>query len=167
MSKTTRQLDLLLQAGTGIACEEIDVQKLLDESEHHAICQKIAGRIARSLATGKDALVYTSRRYLAVPGPEASLHVGRTISSALALILRLMRVRPRYLLAKGGITASDIATDGLNVKRAMVAGQIIAGVPVWLPGDESRYPGMPFIVFPGNVGDENALLETVVKMRSK
>ena len=165
--KTTRQLDVLLQGETGIAAEEIDVRKLLDESEHRTICAQTADRIDRTLAAGKDALVYTSRKYLAMSGAAASLDAGQTIASRLASMLRLLRVRPRYLLAKGGITASVIATTGLNVKRAMVAGQIIAGVPVWLPGSESRYPNMPLIVFPGNVGKKDSLLETVIKMRSK
>ena len=162
--KTTRQLRALLQGGTGIATEEIDVRRLLDEAEQRIVCAQIADRIDRNLAAGKDAVVYTSRKYLAMSSAAASLDAGRTISSGLALILRLMRVRPRFLLAKGGITASVIATDGLHVKRAMVAGQIIAGVPVWLPGDESRYPGIPIIVFPGNVGEGNSLLETVIKL---
>ncbi len=163
--KTTRQLDALLQSAAGIAAEEIDVRKLLDESKHRIVCAQIADRIDRYLAAGKDAVVYTSRKYLAMSDAAASLDAGQTISNGLASVLRLLRVRPRYLLAKGGITASVIATTGLNVKRAMVAGQIIAGVPVWLPGSESRYPNMPLIVFPGNVGEEDSLLETVIKLR--
>jgi uncharacterized protein YgbK (DUF1537 family) len=67
--------------------------------------------------------------------------------------------RPRYILAKGGITSSDVATLGLHVKRAMVLGQTLPGVPVWHLGTESRFPGLVYIVFPGNVGDENSLVE--------
>jgi hypothetical protein len=32
---------------------------------------------------------------------------------------------------------------------------------VWQTGPESRYPGMPYIVFPGNVGSATALAEIV------
>ncbi|UXR30337.1 hypothetical protein MUA73_00150 [Staphylococcus simulans] len=28
-----------------------------------------------------------------------------------------------------------------------------AGVPVWLTGEEAKYAGMPYVIFPGNVGD--------------
>jgi uncharacterized protein YgbK (DUF1537 family) len=62
-------------------------------------------------------------------------------------------------VAKGGITSSDIATKGLGVKRAMVIGQALPGVPVWQLGGESRYPGMSYIIFPGNVGDRDALVQ--------
>ena len=47
----------------------------------------------------------------------------------------------------------------------MVSGQILPGVPVWKPGEESRWPGLAYIVFPGNVGDSNALVEVVGKLR--
>jgi len=29
-------------------------------------------------------------------------------------------------------------------------GQALAGVPLWQLGPESRFPGVPYIVFPGN-----------------
>ena len=46
----------------------------------------------------------------------------------------------------------------------VVCGQILPGVPVWKAGEESRWPGMAHIVFPGNVGDSNALAEVAGKM---
>jgi uncharacterized protein YgbK (DUF1537 family) len=36
-------------------------------------------------------------------------------------------------------------------------GQIIPGVPVWRTGDESHIPGLAYVVFPGNVGGDDAL----------
>jgi len=42
---------------------------------------------------------------------------------------------------------------GLKMKRAIVLGQIIPGVPVWKLGEETTFPGMPYVVYPGNVGD--------------
>jgi uncharacterized protein YgbK (DUF1537 family) len=96
---------------------------------------------------------------------EASLDLGNRISGCLIQIARRLESRPRFIVAKGGITSSDIATRGLNVKRAMVKGQIVPGVPVWELGPESRYPGMPYVVFPGNVGGPEALLETYQKLK--
>jgi uncharacterized protein YgbK (DUF1537 family) len=87
------------------------------------------------------------------------------ISDGLVEIINLISSRPRYILSKGGITSSDIATGGLNVKRAQVLGQIIPGVPVWQLGPESRHPGLAYIVFPGNVGGSKALLDLVEKLK--
>ena len=66
-------------------------------------------------------------------------------------------MRPRYLLAKGGITSHDLAAKALRVKRAVVLGQIVPGVPVWRCGAESRFPDLAYIVFPGNVGSTESL----------
>jgi uncharacterized protein YgbK (DUF1537 family) len=76
-----------------------------------------------------------------------------------------LQTAPRFILAKGGITASDIATRALNVKKAMVLGQILPGVPVWQPGQESRFAGVPYIVFPGNVGDTDALVDVLRQLK--
>ena len=43
------------------------------------------------------------------------------------------------------------------MKKALVMGQIQKGIPVWLTGEESKFPGMPYIIFPGNVGDKDTL----------
>jgi len=92
------------------------------------------------------------------------LTIGRRVSDSLVEIVRAISTRPRYLLAKGGITSSDVATKGLDVRRALVLGQILPGVPVWRTGDESRHPGLAYIVFPGNVGDSSALVQVVTAL---
>lgn len=65
-------------------------------------------------------------------------------------------------MLQGGITSSDAATKGLNVKRAIVIGQAVSGVPLWRCDEPSaRHRGVPFVVFPGNVGGEATLNELV------
>jgi len=49
------------------------------------------------------------------------------------------------------------------VKRALVLGQILPGIPVWELGAETKFPGLPYVVFPGNVGGLDALAETMSK----
>ena len=53
-----------------------------------------------------------------------------------------------------------MARDGLGAVSAIVKGQIADGVPVWVLPDESRFPGIDFVVVPGNVGNEGTLTET-------
>lgn len=65
------------------------------------------------------------------------------------------------MVAKGGITSSDVGTKALQVKHAAVLGQIRPGIPVWRTGPESRFPGTPYIIFPGNVGEVETLKEAV------
>jgi uncharacterized protein YgbK (DUF1537 family) len=109
----------------------------------------------------KDTLVVTSRQLITGKTPEESLEINYKVSSALVEIVRGIGSRPRYILAKGGITSSDLATKALEARRAKVMGQALAGVPLWQLGPESRHPGVPYIVFPGNVGDNSALAKVV------
>jgi uncharacterized protein YgbK (DUF1537 family) len=89
--------------------------------------------------------------------------IGNQVSDALVELLERIETKPRFLIAKGGITSSDLATRGLGVKRAMVLGQILPGVPVWELGAETKFPGLPYVVLPGNVGGPDALAEAVRK----
>jgi len=79
--------------------------------------------------------------------------------------LRGVKVRPRYLIAKGGITSSDVATEALEVKAARVLGQVLPGVPVWKLVSESLWPGLSDVVFPENEGSVEALADLVREMR--
>jgi uncharacterized protein YgbK (DUF1537 family) len=155
--KTSRQLKALLQANPKIVREETSVKRLLDETEHYDECKRVAARIDDALLDGKDAVIYTNRRYVPATGTRTGLENGRIISSGLVSILRDIKSRPSYLIAKGGITSSDLATKGLGLRKALIMGQILPGIPVWRLGNETRWPGTAYIVFPGNVGDDNAL----------
>jgi uncharacterized protein YgbK (DUF1537 family) len=68
------------------------------------------------------------------------------------------------MVAKGGITSSDLASKGLMAERATVLGAVIPGVPVWKMDIKSRFPGILYVVFPGNVGNHTALLEVCKKL---
>jgi len=157
--RTTTQVNRLL-AEPGIASIEISAEALLDNRREDEIL-RAADRADEGLRLGRDVVVYTSRELVTGESAESSLSIGRRISNGLVAVVRAIQTRPRYLLAKGGITASDIATEALGVKRALVLGQILPGVPVWRLGPESRRPDMVYIVFPGNVGGPEALTEIV------
>ena len=51
----------------------------------------------------------------------------------------------------------EIGTKALKVRRANVMGQIQPGIPVWKTGRESRFPDIPYVIFPGNVGEDDTL----------
>ena len=162
--RTTQQVDSLLSQ-PDIRHFEINVEALVDEKCRQDEIERVAARVDQSLKKGRDTVVYTSRRLITGEDAQSSLAIGKSISQGLTAVLRKISASPRYILAKGGITASDVATEALNAKRAMVSGQILPGVPVWELGDESRYPGMPYIVFPGNVGDSQALVQLVNRLK--
>ncbi len=71
---------------------------------------------------------------------------------------------PSWVLAKGGITSHDVAVRGLGIRRATVLGQLLLPgvISVFRPVEAAaKAVGMPYVVFAGNVGDENTLAEVV------
>ena len=78
-----------------------------------------------------------------------------------------LTVRPAFVLAKGGITSSDVGVKALRVHCARVRGQITPGVPVWETGEESTFPHTPYSIFPGNVGTEGTLCQVVQTLLKK
>ncbi|KAI3848331.1 hypothetical protein MKW98_005711 [Papaver atlanticum] len=162
--KTTKQVEeLKAQLGHVIRTIEISVAKLamrsLDEREQEI--SQAAEMADVFLRSRKDTLIMTSRELITGSSPSESLEINFKVSSALVEIVRRITTRPRYILAKGGITSSDLATKALEARHAKVVGQALAGVPLWQLGPESRHPGVPYIVFPGNVGDSSAVVEVV------
>jgi uncharacterized protein YgbK (DUF1537 family) len=163
--KTTSQLEHLRKTFSFVEIE-LNVDLVLDESKRAALLAEVQQKMNSAISTGRDVLLYTSRNLVKGNDERTSLQIGKLISESLVACVRGLQVRPRYLIAKGGITSSDIATQGLAVRKALVLGQALAGVPVWRLGAESRFPGMAYVVFPGNVGDENALSDVVARFRS-
>ncbi|MDQ3397359.1 MAG: hypothetical protein M3511_06215, partial [Deinococcota bacterium] len=164
VSTTTRQLERLLQESdvTGV---ELKVAGLLDDTLREAEIASAAKAATGLIRAGKNAVVYTSRNLIKTAHADDNLKLGRRVSRGLIETLQQIAVRPRYLLAKGGITSSDLATKGLGVKRAVVLGQLLPGVPVWRLGQESRWPQLIYVVFPGNVGDSAALRAGLRKLQ--
>ena len=156
--KTTEQLQHLLD-GSSIERIELDVESISAESISDTIAQ-----VDALLAAGKDTVLFTSRKLVTGADADESLRIGQRVSAALVEIASRLSTSPRFFIAKGGITSSDLATKALGVKRALVRGQILPGIPVWQLGEEARFPGMNLVVFPGNVGGPEALLQAVSKL---
>ena len=156
--RTTRQLQHLLQM-PGWKGVKLEAAELLDAGQQSAALSRARRALDELLSAGCNAVVFTSREPVTGSTRQQALEIGRQISGAVVDLVRTLPARPRFLVAKGGITSSDVATGGLGVRRANVMGQIAPGVPVWRLGEESRYPGMAYVVFPGNVGTDDTLAE--------
>lgn len=59
-----------------------------------------------------------------------------------------------------------MATKGLKMKRGLIVGQAAPGVPLWRCDEpSSKWAGLPYVVFPGNVGSEQTLYDVVERWR--
>lgn len=148
VEKTTEQLKNLEESGLPFHFIEFKQES-----------QCIGRVVEEKLRLGENVVIYTSRKPLDCKTltPEQTLMHSVAISEALVGIVGEIQSPPSFFIAKGGITSSDMGTKALRVKQARVLGQALSGVPVWMTGEESRFPGLPFIIFPGNVGNRESL----------
>ncbi|HQK53282.1 MAG TPA: four-carbon acid sugar kinase family protein [Sedimentibacter sp.] len=166
VNKTSQQINHLMKE-TSIYSIEIDVLSILTESDNSNIIKKISQKIDENIIRGIDTLIYTSRSVILGNDNTPNLDIGNKISLYLAKIVKQLKEAPAFIVAKGGITSSDIATEGLNIEEAIVCGQIANGVPVWKSGRESKFYGLVYVVFPGNVGDEDELTNVIRRLHKK
>ncbi|MCS6908700.1 MAG: four-carbon acid sugar kinase family protein [Anaerolineales bacterium] len=150
-----------VQALPHVVSLEVSVPELLTEGGRQQEVSRVARQANEVLADGKEVLIYTSRQLITGSDAASSLKIGQVVSQSLVDIVRSLSVKPAWMIAKGGITSSDVATKGLDIAQARVLGQILPGVPVWQAGEGSRWPGMVYVVFPGNVGGPQSMAQVV------
>lgn len=161
--KTTRQLEELRSCSYPIEFIEFNQHRIVEELGLEKEVERVLKIAEANIGNGKTVVVYTRRERfdLDTDDKEKQLKISVQISDAVSSIIGKLNVRPDFIIAKGGITSSDVGTIALKVKRALVMGQIAPGIPVWMTGDESKFPGLPYVIFPGNVGEDSTLREIV------
>lgn len=166
VKKTTAQLECLKTLSGNITFMEFQVNSCFEENGLEKEVENTVKKAEEVILSGKTAVIFTSRTLLAPENmtPEEKLQISVRISDAVTSIIGKLHVKPRFIIAKGGITSSDVGTKALRVKKARVMGQVKKGIPVWMTGEESKFPGMPYIIFPGNVGEVSTLKEIVEEL---
>lgn len=168
VKKTTEQLEKLLQE-PGTASIEIDVAHLLEDSpaERAKLLKNTLENVHAVRAVGKTPVVYTSRQELTFDSVQVRLDFGAAVSALLMDIVRGLPSDIGFLISKGGITSNDVLSTGLSLTSARLLGQILAGCSVVrTAADHPLFPYLPVVLFPGNVGDADALA-TVYRRLSK
>lgn len=163
VNKTSRQLEELKRCKYPIEFIEFNQHLVLRQGGLEEERRRVVALAEEAISRGRTAAVYTKRERLDLETDDADrqLEISLQISEAVTGIVAGLKSRPSFIIAKGGITSSEIGTKALRVRRALVKGQVRPGIPVWQTGKESKFPDMPYIIFPGNVGTEHDLREIV------
>ena len=159
---TNRQVEVALERG-GLIAVHLEVAGIFDPARRRRLLDETADQVRAGL-TGSNVLLITSRELLTGADAASSLQLSRSVSHALADVVRkVLDARPAWVIAKGGITSHDVAVLGLGIRRATVLGQLLPGlVSVFAPLQAAPEAiGMPYVVFAGNVGDEQTLADVV------
>lgn len=144
VKKTTLQLEELQRRVPDLTYLCFDAAAALVsgglEEEHRRVLALAAEAMAR-----QDRRVYTSRTVLrtAEDSREGNLALRRAHLPGPDLPGGGVAPPPAFVLAKGGITSSDVGVKALAVRRAMVRGQIAPGIPVWETVARAASPTSP------------------------
>jgi uncharacterized protein YgbK (DUF1537 family) len=166
VKKTTEQLEKLLQA-EGTAAIAIDVARLLDDAiaTTPILLSETLAKVEAAHNSGQTAVVFTSRQELAFKDVQTRLAFGQAVSALLMDVVRGLPADIGFLISKGGITSNDVLSTGLALPTARLLGQILAGCSVvTTPSDHPQFPDLPVVLFPGNVGDADALATVYLRL---
>jgi uncharacterized protein YgbK (DUF1537 family) len=166
VQKTTEQLTQLLKA-PGIVGVEIDVSQLLGDNAtiRAGLLASIVDRINSIHAAGDTPAIYTSRQELSFDSIQIRLQFGEAVSALLMDIIRALPPDLGFLISKGGITSNDTLSKGLALSVARSIGQILPGCSaIVTPPTHPQFPDLPVILFPGNVGDADALATAYLRL---
>lgn len=160
--KSTRQLEEL-KGLKGVELIPFHSELVLEEERMKLEIRRVLSVTEGLIRRNKIAVIYTNRSLMVAvhDSKEAALRRSVKISDAVQSIVAGLTASPAFIIAKGGITSSDIGVKALKVEKAYVLGQIKQGIPVWKTGAESKFSGIPYVIFPGNVGEPKTLKEVV------
>jgi uncharacterized protein YgbK (DUF1537 family) len=166
VKKTTEQLAQLLQQ-PGIVGVEVQVDRLLGAGNpREALLAETVQRVQEIHGAGNTPVVYTSRQELSFADVQTRMDFGEVVSALLMEVIRQLPPDVGFLISKGGITSNDTLSQGLALTTARLLGQVLAGVSiVRTPDDHPRLPNLPVVLFPGNVGDAEALATVYRRLR--
>ena len=154
---SSRQLQYLLDK-TDVQPVEVDLDRLLSEPE--ALRAERLQRLSEAAQQGLSAALYTSRGERSFATKAERLAFGERISDFLMDLVQSLPADLGFLVSKGGITSNDVLSHGLALRTSRVLGQILPGCSVVrCPADHPRFPDLPVVIFPGNVGSESSLAD--------
>ena len=156
VAKTTAQLTSLLKE-RGVVGLPLDVARL--PAARAAVVDELTASIAHAHAQGLTPVVFTSRSERQFASVAERLAFGEAVSGTLMDVVKRLPETLGFLISKGGITSNDVLSTGLALAASRVLGQILPGVTVVQTPPDHRLPQLPVVIFPGNVGGDDALAE--------
>jgi uncharacterized protein YgbK (DUF1537 family) len=162
---TTRQLERLVEDPPApLELVEIPAGAANDPRRAARVRRAATARVVELLAADVIPIVATSRTLIesGVHDP-SGLRLAARVSRLLVGVVADLPRPPAWVLAKGGITSSDVVTRGLGGRSATVVGQLLPGVPVWRVHVARNRP-LLLVVFPGNVGDTDGVRSAVASL---
>jgi uncharacterized protein YgbK (DUF1537 family) len=161
VQRTPAQLQNLL-AMPRVKGLNLDVTSM-DEIRISLSAGLIASQVNDNIMNEITSIIYTSRLPILTPKSKSEKNADNVvmISNFIVNLVKEIHLQPKFMIVAGFLTASEIEMKALGIKNAIKLGQIMNEVLVWRCDAQSRFPGMPYIIFHGDTGDENAIVAVV------
>jgi uncharacterized protein YgbK (DUF1537 family) len=148
-SGATAQIERLHE---GTAAQVVTVSTTDAYRDPSAAGHEAAARARDALTIAPIAVLASERTRHAT---DNTLAHGAAVMSALTSAVRELAAEVDVVVAKGGITSSEVASTGLQATSADVLGQVLPGVSVW--NLHAAHGPLTYVVVPGNVGGADTL----------
>lgn len=157
---TSRQLNVLMAGHPTATVVELSVESVTSDGDPK-VSQTV--ETVSTALRHSDVILHTSRTLKRADDPTESLRIARDVSQAVVDVVAgtLAHIRPRFVVAKGGITSSDVASRGMQIRHAVVRGPMLPGLVSLWEAVDGPAEGIPYVVFAGNVGADDSLLDVV------
>jgi len=151
---STRQIEAVVERFP-YSRVEVDVTMLVRSDAGAAMATALAG-LMRTFKRSPVAVLTTSRSFA---GEARSAGRSMLVAKRLAEVVREIAGSTAMVIGKGGVTSAVVAKHGLRGVTARVKGPLMPGVALWNLRTASQT--MPFVVFPGNVGEPESLVNLI------
>ncbi len=158
------QLKSLLHENScvGVELDVNTILKNLKDNKSMALLDKMESQWLKELntiiASNLTPVLYTSRREVLFKSTSEKIQFGISLARIMAKLVREISNKLGYIISKGGITTHILLSDGFQFKSLDLKGQILPGLSVVCSSDITNNP-LPILTFPGNLGDQNTLVE--------
>ncbi|ABB58532.1 four-carbon acid sugar kinase family protein [Synechococcus elongatus] len=156
---STGQLEALLEQPQ-VAAIAVPIEPFVesDGRDRPPLAEDLDRQIQQALQQGQTPVIFTERQFHACASPEQQQQLSRAIADFLAERVCALPAEIGYLICKGGITTNTILAN-LDAAIVELRGQIRTGVNlVQLPASHQKFPSLPIVSFPGNIGDRHDLV---------
>ncbi|MFZ0406553.1 MAG: four-carbon acid sugar kinase family protein [Cyanobium sp.] len=165
-----RQLGRLLaeERCGGVEVAVAKVQRLLEGPLPEPLLASLESgwleQLRQQLAAGRTPVLHTSRGELRCRDDAERRRLGLVLAGSMARLVAALAPQLGYVISKGGITTHTLLADGLEQAAVRLQGQLLPGLSLVLVDLPAERPGelpaaLPVLTFPGNLGDDDTLLE--------
>ncbi len=115
-------------------------------------------QLRRAWTSGRTPVLFTSRGERLCCDTQERQHLSLALAGLMARIAVRLPPELAYLISKGGTTSQTLLRDGLALASVRLEGQLLPGLSMLrLPADHARFPRLPLLTFPGNLGVADTL----------